>query len=415
MLKMNSIFTRKSWLIRIIPFVLVLTAVLNIRPGPLDKFRKDKKRIRMKYEKQKKAILGRFGEFTSELKKARPGLDLSFPVDLSSHRRIGRIKLRDHNMLPGQRAMGRAFAFVVGRYALKSMPSENSKTPTTTVVKSGEKLEVLLMYRGALPDQKDKSFRWCFVQTGKNKQGYIPNTQLRNSPEEKPNKKFKKERKFVTVYSGLKMRDEPGLSGLKVGLIPYRAEVMVLKYSRKKEKIDGRFDYWAFVKYSEVKGWSFNAYLKPVAKKTKPKIVSDGKKFIMPFDIDRRRGRFVTSKFGRRVDPISGRAGRMHRGIDIAAPRWTPIRAAGSGRVYRSSYNRWYGNYHILNHGKGVYTYYCHQVKRRARRGARVRRGQVIGYVGRSGKATGHHLHFEVRIGGMRNKDARNPKKFLPF
>ena len=274
--------------------------------------------------------------------------------------------------------------------------------------------------------------------------GYIPNTFLRNSAEDPPKPKppvvkpprpepikpvrpappkgpevidAKNEKKYVTSYSGLRMRDVPALDGDKIATLPYRAEVVVKQYTKKKQTIYNITDSWALVEYAGDKGWVFNAYLRPIAKKEEPVVKSD-KPFVMPITIDGRR-KIVTSEFGRRVDPVTGRPKSMHRGIDIAAPRGTPIRAAGAGKVIYRRYNRWYGYYIILDHGKdksgkNMYTYYCHQLrfrKWRAKLGSRVRKGQVIGYVGKTGKATGHHLHFEVRFG----REARNPRKFLPF
>jgi murein DD-endopeptidase MepM/ murein hydrolase activator NlpD len=111
----------------------------------------------------------------------------------------------------------------------------------------------------------------------------------------------------------------------------------------------------------------------------------------------------ITSGFGRRW-------GRLHAGIDIAAPRGTPIRAARAGKVVFSGWMGGYGNAVIINHGGGMATLYGHQSRRAASVGQVVKQGDVIGYVGSTGHSTGNHLHFETRINGT----PQNPRKYLP-
>lgn len=100
----------------------------------------------------------------------------------------------------------------------------------------------------------------------------------------------------------------------------------------------------------------------------------------------------LTSTFGPRW-------GRMHEGIDIAAPGGTPIRAAKAGTIAFAAYNGGYGNYTCLEHGGGLSTCYAHQ-QGFARTSGSVGQGTVIGYVGTTGSSTGNHLHFEVRVNG---------------
>ncbi len=105
----------------------------------------------------------------------------------------------------------------------------------------------------------------------------------------------------------------------------------------------------------------------------------------------------VSSGYGMRRHPILG-YNRMHRGVDFAAPTGTPIIAAGSGRVVRAGRLGGYGNYIRIQHGSGYATAYAH-LSRFAdglKAGSRVRQGDVIGYVGSTGRSTGPHLHFEV-------------------
>ncbi len=109
----------------------------------------------------------------------------------------------------------------------------------------------------------------------------------------------------------------------------------------------------------------------------------------------------LRSRFGMRRHPILKRR-RMHSGVDYAAPRGTPILAAGNGRVKKAGRTGGYGNVVILQHTNGYETVYAHQTKfaKGVAPGARVRQGQIIGYVGSTGLSTGPHLHFEIRVNG---------------
>lgn len=99
---------------------------------------------------------------------------------------------------------------------------------------------------------------------------------------------------------------------------------------------------------------------------------------------------------------------RAHRGVDYAAPRGTPIKAAGDGKVIFRGVKNGYGNAVILQHGGNITTLYAHMSKyaAKARIGSRVRQGQTIGYVGATGLANANHLHYEYRISGVH----RNPR-----
>ncbi|WP_421725389.1 M23 family metallopeptidase [Bauldia sp.] len=109
----------------------------------------------------------------------------------------------------------------------------------------------------------------------------------------------------------------------------------------------------------------------------------------------------LRSRFGMRRHPILGYR-RMHAGVDYAAPRMTPILAAGNGVVKKAGRHSGYGNLITLQHTNGYETVYAHQTKFAdgVRSGARVRQGQIIGYVGSTGLSTGPHLHFEIRVNG---------------
>lgn len=106
----------------------------------------------------------------------------------------------------------------------------------------------------------------------------------------------------------------------------------------------------------------------------------------------------VSSGFGPR-DAIGGVGSDFHPGIDIRAPIGTPVVAAGAGRVVFAGTMSGYGTLLVVDHGEGVSTLYGHLSATYVAEGRAVRRGEVIGAVGRSGRTTGAHLHYEVRIG----------------
>ena len=109
----------------------------------------------------------------------------------------------------------------------------------------------------------------------------------------------------------------------------------------------------------------------------------------------------ISSGFGMRVHPVLGYS-RMHKGMDFAAPPGTPIYAAGDGEIVERGVKNGYGNYIRIKHNNTLQTAYAHMSRFNASfsRGSRVRQGQVIGYVGSTGRSTGPHLHFEVMVNG---------------
>ena len=109
----------------------------------------------------------------------------------------------------------------------------------------------------------------------------------------------------------------------------------------------------------------------------------------------------ATSGFGVRIHPIYGTEG-FHSGKDIAAPEGTPVHAAMDGLVTGAGRGEMSGNYVKLRHENGVETLYCHLLSANVAEGVAVRRGDVIGFVGQTGLATGPHLHFEVHIDGVK-------------
>ncbi len=115
-----------------------------------------------------------------------------------------------------------------------------------------------------------------------------------------------------------------------------------------------------------------------------------------------------TSGFGVRSDPFTHQRA-VHEGLDFPAPSGTPIVAAAAGVVINAEYHPQYGNMVEVDHGHDLVTRYAHASRITVRPGAVVNRGQKIAEVGSTGRSTGSHLHFEVRVAGV----ARNPVKFL--
>lgn len=108
----------------------------------------------------------------------------------------------------------------------------------------------------------------------------------------------------------------------------------------------------------------------------------------------------IASGFGYRIDPVY-KTVKMHAGLDFAAPQGTPIYATADGVVkLAGNTGNGYGNHVIINHGYGYETLYGHQYRIKAKVGQRVKRGELIGWVGSTGKSTGPHLHYEVHKNG---------------
>ena len=113
--------------------------------------------------------------------------------------------------------------------------------------------------------------------------------------------------------------------------------------------------------------------------------------------------------FADRTDPFSGE-GSFHKGVDITAPTGTKVRTTADGIVVQAEMVAGgYGRLIIVDHGGGLQTYYAHLSRIQVRAGQEVRRGEVIGLVGSSGRTTAPHLHYEVRVGGI----PRNPHQYL--
>lgn len=117
---------------------------------------------------------------------------------------------------------------------------------------------------------------------------------------------------------------------------------------------------------------------------------------------------WVTSDFGQRLDPYT--ADRvMHAGLDIAAPHGKEVASPSDGTVVFAGLEGGYGNVLVIDHGYGIKTRYGHLSKILVKPGDRIKRGQIVAAVGNTGRSTGPHLHYEVRVNGI----AQNPRKFI--
>ncbi len=118
----------------------------------------------------------------------------------------------------------------------------------------------------------------------------------------------------------------------------------------------------------------------------------------------------INSGFGQREDPILGvGTGEFHKGIDIGAPNGTPVHAPAAGRILKAGLGTGYGNEIELDHGNGIVTVYGHLSAFNVTAGQQIVKGEVIGFVGHTGRVTGPHLHYEVQVRGI----AVNPHRYL--
>ncbi|MDY7220315.1 M23 family metallopeptidase [Denitrificimonas sp. JX-1] len=122
----------------------------------------------------------------------------------------------------------------------------------------------------------------------------------------------------------------------------------------------------------------------------------------------------ATSSFGLRTHPISGKI-KGHKGIDYPAPQGTPIRATAHGKISFIGSQRGYGKVIYIKHSGDYSTVYAHQSRfhQGLKVGTKVQRGQIIGYVGRTGAATGNHLHYELRVNNRAVDPVREKQQLL--
>ncbi len=206
------------------------------------------------------------------------------------------------------------------------------------------------------------------------------------------------------------MRNEGSGRGRETGFLDFREKVEVLAQTGHAETIRGVSAPWVLVRRAGGdEGWIFGAFLS----KTEPERREDYgtlerntavRRFNAPVE------GAISSRYGYRIDPKTKRREAFHRGIDIAAPIGTPVRASSGGTVIMADFNKnGYGNLVVIEHEKELVTYYGHLDRIQVVRGQNVEAGEVIGALGKTGQTTGPHLHFEVRRGGT----AYDPEEYL--
>lgn len=195
------------------------------------------------------------------------------------------------------------------------------------------------------------------------------------------------------------------LEGVKGRLDAKRNEIAAQENSQAHllaEVRDRKADFAAELAQLQAESESISAFLRG-AQSGQAIVISGNGRLSYPIP-----GARITSTFGPRVHPIYGDV-RMHTGIDFAAGSGVPIRAAADGVVLSAGVRGGYGNTILLDHGGALATMYAHQSAFAVAAGARVAKGQVIGYVGSTGNSTGPHLHFEARVNGT----PVNPMQFF--
>lgn len=207
------------------------------------------------------------------------------------------------------------------------------------------------------------------------------------------------------------LRSEGRLESGIVGRLEFRERVEVIAQTERIDTIRNVEAPWVLVRReSGDEGWVFGAFLQKTAPERKEDFGTldrekKGRDFSAPLE-----GR-ITGRYGYRVHPVTKRRESFHAGLDIAAKEGTPVKASADGTVVKAEYMRnGYGKLIVIEHEKELVTFYGHLSGIGVKVGQKVRRGDVIGAVGRTGRATGAHLHFEVRRGGA----ACDPEAFLP-
>jgi murein DD-endopeptidase MepM/ murein hydrolase activator NlpD len=204
----------------------------------------------------------------------------------------------------------------------------------------------------------------------------------------------------------LNMRSEDSSASPITGRLKFRQRVEIIYQSDKTEVINNMKAPWLLVQSENGdEGWVFGAYVSDDFPSEPDKDSgTTGWEMIIPAE-----GK-ITSRFGKRVDPVTKRRNTFHRGIDIAAPEGTPVYAAESGVVSKAEFfKNGYGKLVIIKHRDNIATYYGHLSLISVKRGARIGKGEFLGRVGSTGRSTGPHLHFEVRRGNQ----ALDPESYI--
>ncbi len=200
---------------------------------------------------------------------------------------------------------------------------------------------------------------------------------------------------YVTTDT-LNMRSQESSKSEVVGRLKFRERVEIIFQSDLTEEFKKIKAPWLLVRRGNGdEGWVFGGF------------ISDDVPAAMDSDTGKADWNMIvpasgklSSRFGYRVDPVTKRRKTFHKGIDISASEGTPVYAAESGTVTDAGYKKnGYGNLVVIKHDSDLATYYGHLSKIIVDRGRNVKKGELIGKVGSTGKSTGPHLHFEIRKG----------------
>lgn len=255
--------------------------------------------------------------------------------------------------------------------------------------------------------------RWAFFRQGRFEgwvfSGGISETKQEKEPEEVIRITIGKT--YFINNDSVKLQNEPGNLGTPLAIFLRGEKVEVLEKKRSLETENGFKASWLFVKQDDLEGWVLASNLSEKLVE-KPSIVPQvtKKSFSYPLEFERSK---MTSAFGFRIDPVTGKQGIRHTGVDLYpfSRYGAPIFAAGDGIIILQNNDSGYGNLTVVQHSNGLVTYYAHQQKFLVRQNEKVRAGDLIGEVGSSGKSTGPHLHFEVRTGLW--KEQLDPEKYI--
>lgn len=349
----------------LIQLIVISLCSVVFAQDALDQKGKDKQSNLLKEDSNRKAkILEKYNNFYSQWKKRFPGLDFkALPMEPGFARDI-----IEHNAAPDSENpnLPKVSAFVTEDSFLRWEPNLKPSNLSQTKVKRGEAVEIVFLLKKDSEDKID-SLHWALIRNQKSQEGYFPVTSLSKE-------KSDLDEDFETRLNRTKVEPESSEDSFTPNF----------------EAKPGRIS------------------ISPNAS-----VVSQEQAIADYFKIPLEHSRYVSSSFGTRIDPVTGKAGSFHSGIDMPAPVGTPIRAVSDGKVYKVvTTSGGYGMLTILSHKDDIFTYYAHQKLRTVGEGKMVRSGEMIGEVGLTGKTTGAHLHFEVRKG--KNKEALDPKAFLP-
>ncbi len=337
----------------------------------LDQKGKNKQSQLLKEDSERKAkILEKYNAFYQKWKTRYPGLDFkTLPMEPSLAKDIF-----EHNSAPEPNlpVLPIISAFMSEDFILRREPNFKPAQQSDDKVQKGEAIELVFILKND-PGEKIDSPIWALIRKKNGREGYVPIQFV------------------VKEANGMDEDFETRLNRTKVKVEPTESED---SFSPNFDKQPGRQS------------------IKPQASASNLNIDKE-QAVANYFQIPLENSRYVSSAFGVRIDPVTGKPGSFHSGIDMPAPVGTPIQAVADGKVWKLiTTSGGYGMLTILSHKNDIYTYYAHQRIRRVSEGSLVKSGEKIGEVGLTGKTTGAHLHFEVRKGT--NKEALDPKVFLP-